>query len=82
MEGTNTFQVIGYEDIPPDRRKEIAFSKAVCTFRPEKSDPKRTRITIAGQNIRYPGNVSTKTASLDIFKILLNRVLSRKGAKF
>ena len=51
VEGTNTFHPIRYENIPLYQRKEIAFSKVVCTFRPDKSDPNRTRITIAGQNI-------------------------------
>ena len=82
MEGTNTFHPIRYENIPLDRRKEIAFSKVVCTFRPDKADPNRTRITITGQNIKYPGDVGTKTASLDLVKLLLNSVLSRQGAKF
>ena len=54
----------------------------MCTFRPEKSDPNRTRITIAGQNITVAMDVGTKTASLDLVKLLLNSVLSRKGAKF
>ena len=54
----------------------------MCTFRPNKSDPNRTRITIAGQNITYPGDVGTRTASLDLIKLLINSVLSRKGAKF
>ena len=82
MNDTDTFHVIRYEDIPIDRRKGISFSKIVCTFRPEKSDPNRTRITIAGQNITYPGDVGTKTASLKLIKLLLNSILSRKGAKF
>ena len=54
----------------------------MCTFRPDKADPNRTRITIAGQNIKYPGDIGTKTASLDLVKLLLNSVLSRQGAKF
>ena len=54
----------------------------MCTFRPDKADPNRTRITIAGQNIKYPGDVVTKTVSLDLVKLLLNSVLSRQGAKF
>ena len=82
VEGTNTFHPIWYENIPLDRRKEIAFSKVVCTFRPDKFDPNRTRITIAGQNIKYPGDVGIKTASLNLVKLLLNSVLSRQGAKF
>ena len=39
IKGTYTFHVILYDDIPPDRHKVIAFSKVVCTFRPNKSDP-------------------------------------------
>ena len=82
MKGTDTFHIILYNDIPPDRRKGTAFSKVVCTFRPNKSDPNRTRITIVGQNITYPGNVGTKIASLDLIKLLVNSVISRKGANF
>ena len=46
------------------------------------ADPNRTCITIAGQNIKYPGDVGTKTDSLNLVKLLLNSVLSRQGAKF
>ena len=49
---------------------------------PEKSYPNGNHITIAGQNIKWPGDVGTKTASLDIMKLLLNSVLTSKGAKF
>ena len=82
VEGKNTFHPIRYENIPLDRRKDIAFSKVVCTFCPDKADLNRTRITIAGQNIKYPGDVGTKNASLNLVKLLLNSVLSRQGAKF
>ena len=82
VKGTNTFHVILYDDIPTDRCKGIAFSKVVCTFRPDKYDPNRTCITISGLNITYTGDVGTKTASLDLIKLLINRILSRKGAKF
>ena len=54
----------------------------VCEVRPEKDDPNRTRITIAGNRICYPGDVGTNTASLELVKLLINSVLSRKGAQF
>ena len=82
VKGTYTFHVILYDDFPPDRRKGIAFSKGVCTFLPNKSDPNCTHISITVQNITYPGNVRTKTAFLELIKLLINSVLSRKGAKF
>ena len=50
--------------------------------RPQKEDPNRTRITIGGNRICYPGDVGTPTASLDLVKLQLNSVVSRPGAKF
>jgi len=54
----------------------------VCEVRPDKDNPDRSRITIGGSRICYPGDVGTNTASLELFKLLLNSVLSRKGARF
>ena len=54
----------------------------VCKVRPEKSDPNRTRITISGNRITFPGDVGTPTASLELAKLVFNSVLSRPGAKF
>jgi len=80
--GTNTFFLVDYRDIPAHKRKEICHTMVVCEVRPEKDDPDRTRITIGGICICYPGDVGTNTASLELFKLLLNSVLSRKGARF
>ena len=35
-----------------------------------------------GNQVVYSGNSRTKTASLNIFKLVFNSVLSRKGDKF
>ena len=35
-----------------------------------------------GNQVVYAGNAGTKTASLNICKLVMNSVLSRKGAKF
>ena len=53
-----------------------------CLVCPEKSDPNRTRINIGGNPICYPGDVGTKNASLDLVKLVINSVLSRKDAKY
>ena len=50
--------------------------------RPEKSNPNRTRITIGGNCITFPGDVGTPTASLELAKLVFNSVLSCPGAKF
>jgi hypothetical protein len=80
--GTDTFCLIDYNDIPLHKHKEICHTMVVCEVHPEKDDPDRTRITISGNRICYPGNVGTNTASLELVKLLLNSVLSRKGACF
>ncbi len=54
----------------------------VCEVWPDKDDLDCTRITIGGNHICFPGDVGTNTASLELFKLLLNSVLLRKGARF
>ena len=51
-------------------------------MRPGKKDPNQTRIIIRGTNIRYPGDVGTNTASLELFELMINSVLSRAGVKY
>jgi hypothetical protein len=80
--GTNTFFLIDYHNIPAHKRKEICHTMVVCEVHPKKDDPDRTRITIGGSRICFPVDVGTNTASLELFKVLLNSVLSRKGARF
>ena len=80
--GTDSMRVIKYDNIPKHRRKEVCYTRVVCDYRPTKDDPYRTRITIAGTNIDYPGDVATPTGSLELVKLMVNSVLSRPGAKF
>jgi hypothetical protein len=66
-----------------ERRREITYSKVVCKVQPEKGDAtNRTRITIGGNNIAYPGNVGTPTGSIELIKLLINSVLSQPNACF
>ena len=71
IEVTNTFFTIKFEDIPKDRLNEICYTSVVCEVIPGKKDPNRTRITICGTNVCYPGDVGTNTASLEYLQILL-----------
>ena len=54
----------------------------VCEVFPQNNEPNRTRITIMGNRISYPGDTGTNTASLKLVKIVINSVLSLRGAKF
>ena len=82
IEGTDALFIVHYHDIPADRRKEVNYTSVVYKVRPQKEDPNRTQINIGGNRIYYPGDVGTPTASLKFFKILINSVLSRTGARF
>jgi hypothetical protein len=54
----------------------------VYGIRPQKPEPNRTPITVGGNLIDYPGDVSTKTADLVTAKILWNSVLSTPGERY
>ena len=82
VDGTNTFRPIAYTDIPSDRRQDVTYSRVVCEVRPTKDDPNRTRITIGGNRICYPGDTGTRTGSLELVKLQLNNVLSTPNARF
>jgi hypothetical protein len=47
-----------------------------------KEEKERTRLTVGGDQIEYPGDKSTRTAGLTMAKILINSVISTLGAKF
>ena len=82
VEGTDTFYVIKFEDIPKDRMNEICYTSVVCEVRPGKKDPNQKRFTICGTNVCYPGDVGTNTVSLELFKLMINSILSRARAKY
>ena len=64
VEGTDTIFFKSYDEIPPDRRKDVTYSRFVCNERPEKEDPNRVRITVGGDRVNYPYDVGTPTADI------------------
>jgi len=79
---TNTIKFIHKRDVPQDRRKDVTYGQFVCTVRPEKAETNRTRFTVGGDRINYPGEVATPTADMLVAKMLFNSVVSTKGARF
>eukprot|EP00804_Cyclotella_cryptica_P029413 CCRYP_013352-RA/>CCRYP_013352-RA protein AED:0.16 eAED:0.24 QI:0/0/0/1/0.2/0.16/6/0/1158 len=72
VKGTNTIVFIAYNEIPPQRRKDVTYGCIVANYRPEKDDPYRIRLTVGGNRITYPGHCGTPTADMLTTKILLN----------
>ena len=62
--------------------KDVAYGHHVCNEKPKKAEVNRTRFTVSGNKINYPGAMSTPTAELLVAKILFNSVISTKNAKF
>ena len=80
MEPTNTIFFISRSKVPKNKR--LTYARFVCSYHPQKAEPYRTRITIGGNLIDYPGNLSMKVANMTTFKILVNSSLSTPGARW
>ncbi len=60
----------------------MTYDKFVCEYKPNKEEKERTRFTVGGDKIKYPGDCSTPSGDLTLFKIMLNSVISTPGAQF
>jgi hypothetical protein len=63
-EGTNTIFFMTKEEIakiPKDRT--VTYARIVVDYRPQKADPNRVHITVGGNLIDYPGELTTRTAA-------------------
>ena len=80
VDATNTIFFIPVTKVP--RNKRPTYARFVCSFRLQKPEPYRTRLTVGGNLIDYPGNLSMKVADMTTFKILVNSTLSTPGAKW
>ena len=54
----------------------------LCAVLPQMEDPNRTRITIAGSRICYPGNIGMPIGSLGLVDRIINNVLSCRNLRF
>ena len=62
--------------------RKVTYMRLVVTDRPQKSNPHRVRITVGGDKLDYPFEVSTRTADITTAKLLWNSIISTKDAKF
>jgi hypothetical protein len=76
---TNTIRFIQRSNIPTGRK--VTYGSFVVDTKDHKEEKERTRLTVGGDQIEYPGDKSTRTAGLTTAKILINSVISTPGAK-
>ena len=65
---TTKIAFITRKDIPHDCRKDVTYGNFVCSVRPKKKENNRTRFTVVGEKIDYPGEVATPTADMLVAK--------------
>jgi hypothetical protein len=72
--------MLTFAKIPQDRT--VTYARIVIDHQPQKEDPNRVRITVGGNLIDYPVELTTRTADMVSSKILWNSVISTKDARF
>jgi len=78
--GTDTCFFIKKFQVPT--HKCATYGRICCNVRLQKEEIYRTRLTVGGNLIDFPGNMSTPTADLLTAKLLINSTISTPGAVF
>ena len=78
--GNSTIFFIHPSEIPA--HKKVTYGRLVVDIRPLKEEKYRVRITVGSYKLNFCGDASSVAASLATVKLLLNSVVSTKGAKF
>ena len=78
--GTNTILLITKDKLPSGRT--VTYGIIVAKIRPQKAETHRIRLTVGGNLINFPVDVTTPTADLITAKLVFNSVLSKINAKF
>ena len=61
--------------------RTVTYRKIVDEIRPQKAETRRTLLTVGGNLINFPVDVTIPTADLATSKIIFNSVLSTKNVK-
>ena len=77
LSGTNIISFIPKDKIPAGRT--VTYGIIEAEIRPQKAETHRTRLTVGGNLIRFPGDVTTPTAYLITAKLIFNSVSSKKS---
>ena len=60
----------------------MTYGKIIVTYRPEKEDPYRVRLTVGGNRLTCPWDYRTPTVDRITVKLLLKSIVSTPEAKF
>ena len=68
--------------VPLDHQWYVTYGRIVVDIRPHKQEKERTRLTVGGDKINYPGETSTATSDLTTAKMVINSTISTPGARY
>ena len=68
------------KNIPTDRT--VTCARIVVDYCAHKDDPNGFRITVGGNLIKYPGELTTRTADITTTKVMWNSVTSTRKAQY
>jgi hypothetical protein len=80
LKGTYTCFFIQISLVPIYKRP--TYGQFICNFCPPKKEQNRTRLTVDGNQINYPGIKSMPTADLTTAKLLISLTISMPGVIF
>ena len=81
--GTQTIHCMTHEEIKCiPGYITVKYAHIVVDFRPQKKDPNRVRITVDGNLIDYPYELTTRTSDITTSRVMWNSVISTPGAKY
>jgi hypothetical protein len=82
--GTNAIFVMKHNELAQILRagKKFTFANPVVDHRPQKEDPNQIRITAMGNLVSYNGELSVRTADINMAKIHWNSIISTKGVQY
>ena len=82
VEGTNTMFFIKKIAVSADKWRDVTYGQIVVDYRPDKTNPCCTRLTVGGGRVKYLGDFSTPSVELTAVNPLLNIIVSTLNAKF
>jgi hypothetical protein len=82
-QGTQMIEFMSIEEIKEIRKdRTVAYALIVVDYRPQKKDPNQVQITVSGNLIDYPGELTMRTTDLITSKIVWNSTLSTPDAQY
>ena len=78
--GNDTIDFISHADVPVGTT--VTYGQIVCTYRPQKTEKNRTRLTVGGNLFIYLYDVSAPTSDMTTEKLLFNSDIFMPGARF